>query len=98
METFIMFETYDPIIKEEIAQFRAFQKRFIADPGKVLVFSGEGKDLLIVPQGKQGPTIGELMWGKYNLLYRVDITEHILKFKCSLPTPVKVTVCTSLSG
>ena len=80
-----MSETYDPLVKEEIAQFRAFQKRFIADPGKVLVFSGEGKDLLIVPQGKQGPTFGELMWGKYSLLYKVDISEHLLRFQCRLP-------------
>jgi hypothetical protein len=85
MEIFTMSETYDPLVKEEIAQFRAFQKRFIADPGKVLVFSGEGKDLLIVPQGKQGPTFGELMWGKYNLLYKVDISEHLLQFECRLP-------------
>ena len=80
-----MSETYDPLVKEEIAQFRAFQKRFIADPGKVLVFSGEGKDLLIVSQGKQGPTFGELMWGKYSLLYKVDISEHLLRFQCRLP-------------
>lgn len=80
-----MFETYDPLVKEEIAKFRAFQKRFIPDPGNVLVFSGEGKDLLIVPQGKPGPTFGELIWQKYNLLYKVDITEHLLKFCCQLP-------------
>jgi hypothetical protein len=85
MEILNMFETYDPLKKEEIAQFRAFQKRFIADPGQVLIFSGEGRNLLVVPHGKQGPTIGELIWGKYNLLYTVDITEHILKFQCQLP-------------
>ena len=78
--------TYNPILdKKDISGWRLFQKRPIPEPGTALVFSGEGQPLLTLMQGQKGLTSGEIFWGKYNLLYKVDLTEHPLEFKFNLP-------------
>ncbi|GET37823.1 SPFH domain-containing protein [Microseira wollei] len=81
-----MADTYNPILsREEIGRWRLFQSRPVPDPGTALVFSGEGQPLLSIKQGQRGPTSGEIVWGKYNLLYKVDMTEHPLSFQCNIP-------------
>ncbi len=81
-----MTEIYNPIlIREEISRWRILQSRPIPDPGTALVFSGEGQSLLTIKQGEKGPTSGEMLWGKYHLVYKVDMTEHPLRFVCNLP-------------
>ena len=81
-----MVYTYNPIIsREKIKTWRLFQKRPVPDAQTALVFSGEGQPLLTIEQGKRGITSGEMVWGKYDSLYRVDMTEHPLNFTCDLP-------------
>lgn len=81
-----MAEIYNPILStEEIPRWRILQQRPVPDPGTALVFSGEGQPLLTIKQGERGPTSGEMLWGKYNLVYKVDMTEYPLGFACNLP-------------
>jgi len=77
---------YNPILsREEIKRWQVLQPRPIPDPGTALVLSAEGQPLLTIRQGDKGPTNGEILWGKYNFVYKVDLTEHPLRFRCSLP-------------
>ncbi len=81
-----MTGAYNPILnKEEITRFRLLQQRPVPEPGVALVFSGEGQPLLTIMQGQRGITRGEMLWGKYNLLYKIDLTEHPLVFRFKLP-------------
>lgn len=81
-----MTDTYNPILsKEDIKRWGLLQKRPIPEPGIALVFSGEGQPLLTLMQGQMGITRGEMVWGKYNLLYKVDLNEHPLSFQFKLP-------------
>jgi WD40 repeat protein/energy-coupling factor transporter ATP-binding protein EcfA2 len=81
-----MADTYNPILsREEIRGGQLFQQRPVPDAQTALVFSGEGQPLLTITQGQRGITRGEMLWGKYNLLYKVDMTEHPLSFWCELP-------------
>jgi D-ribose pyranose/furanose isomerase RbsD len=77
---------HNPILsKEEIGGWRIFQKRPIPDPGTALVLSGEGQPLLTIKQGNNGITSGEIRWGKYNSIYKIDVTDFPLNFQCILP-------------
>ncbi|MCP2728356.1 hypothetical protein [Limnofasciculus baicalensis] len=81
-----MTDTYNPILsKEDIKRWALLQKRPTPEPGIALVFSGEGQPLIALIQGQMGITRGEMVWGKYNLLYKVDLTEHPLSFQFKLP-------------
>lgn len=81
-----MADTYDPILsKEELGRWRLFQSRPVPEPGIALVLSGDGQPLVTLKAGDRGLTNGELLWGKYNRLYKVDIGEHSLSFQCKLP-------------
>ncbi|MFB2891602.1 hypothetical protein ACE1CI_01530 [Aerosakkonemataceae cyanobacterium BLCC-F50] len=81
-----MSDTYNPILtKEELGRWRIFQQRPVPEPGTALVFFGEGQTLVSIIQGQKGLTGGEMFWGKYNLLYKVDMSEHPLSFRCDLP-------------
>ena len=81
-----MANTYNPIVsKKEMPRWRILSQRPVPDAGTALVFSGEGQSLLTIKQGQRGPTGGEILWGKYNLVYKVDTTEHPLNFRFNLP-------------
>jgi len=81
-----MADTYNPIFsREQIRGGQLFQQRPVPDAQTALVFSGEGQPLLTITHGQRGITRGEMLWGKYNLLYKVDMTEHPLSFRCDLP-------------
>lgn len=88
-----MADTYNPIIgREEIKGWRVFGKRPVPDAQTALVISGEGQPLLTIKQGQRGITNGEMMWGKYNFFYRVDLTEHRLSFRHDLPSKIEAFV------
>lgn len=79
-----MAESYNPILsKEQLLRWRLFQSRPKPEPGVALVLSGDRGFLTIMPGQMLGA--GELRWGNYNQLYRVDISEHTLRFSCDLP-------------
>jgi len=81
-----MTNTYNPILsKEDIKRLGLLQKRPIPEPGIALVFSSEGQPLITIMQGQRGITRGEMLWGKYNFLYKIDLTEHPLSFQFKLP-------------
>jgi hypothetical protein len=81
---FNMSNTYNPLKREEIPQ-GTLGRTFTSDPNTTLVFSGKGRDLLVVRQGEKGPTMVEYMRGDYNIVYKVDISEKSLQFQCDLP-------------
>jgi hypothetical protein len=81
-----MLETYNPILaKEELKGLgKLLQRPPIPEPGLALVFSGNGIPLLTITQGQKTVTWGEARWN-YNLVYKVDLTEHPLSFQCDVP-------------
>ena len=79
-----MADTYNPVSRKEIKNWRLFQQRPVPDAHTAIVFSGEGKPLRTIYQGQRGITNTEMMWG-YSVFYRVDVTEHSLSFRCDLP-------------
>lgn len=80
-----MAETYNPILDiKDLGRQGLLQKPPVPDAGVALVFSGDGRPLLIVKQGQKTITWGEARWS-YNKLYRVDMTEHPLSFQCDVP-------------
>jgi hypothetical protein len=54
-------------------------------PGTALVFVGDGVPLRVVYEGQKGLTQGELIWGKYNLYYEVDMGDRSLVFSEKIP-------------
>ena len=80
-----MTDTYNPIIgKEEVPRLRFFRPRPTPEPGVAFVLFQEGQPLVMLWPGDQ-LTAGEVRWGNYKTIYRVDITEHWLGFNCTLP-------------
>lgn len=77
---------HNPILKEEeISRWSLLQKRPVPEPGIALVLSGDEQNLFTIEQGSRGLTNGELLWGRYNRLYAVDVGKHQLNFYCKLP-------------
>jgi hypothetical protein len=80
-----MADTYNPIIgKEEIPRLRLFQPRPTPEPGVALVLFREGQPLVTLWPGDR-LTAGEVRWGNYKTIYKIDITEHSFDFNCTLP-------------
>ena len=78
-----MADTYNPILSRE--ELGRSLRPPVPEPGTALVLSGSGQPLLTITVGQRGLTIWEMIRGKYNLLYKVDMTEHLLSFCCNLP-------------
>jgi hypothetical protein len=55
-------------------------------PGTAFVFVGDRKQPFVVYEGQQGPTQGELLWGKFSSYYEVDMSERSLNFSEKLPS------------
>ena len=69
-----MTSTYNPIIsKEEIPRLRLFQPRPMPEPGIALVLFREGQPLVTLWPGDR-LTAGEVRWGNYKMIYKIDIT------------------------
>ena len=80
-----MVDTYNPIIsKEEIPRLHLFQPRPTPEPGVALVFFREGQPLVTLWPGDR-LTAGEIRWGNYKIVHKIDITEHTFTFQCTLP-------------
>ncbi len=81
-----MADIYNPIIsKEELSRWQVLQQLLVPDPATALVFSGDGQPLLTITQGQKGLTRGEMLWAKYNLVYKVHMGDYPLHFSCNLP-------------
>jgi hypothetical protein len=80
-----MAQTYNPIIKEEKSpQITLFKPRLSREANAALVLFREGMPLTTLwPNDRL--TAGEAAYGRYSIIYHVDITEHILSFDCALP-------------
>lgn len=77
-----MTDTYNPILsKEPLARL----SRLVAEPGMALVLSGQGQPLVTITHNEKGLTTWERISGKYQQLYKVDMTEHPLTFHYKLP-------------
>lgn len=80
-----MADTFNPILdKEELPRLRLFRPRPTPEPGVALVFFQPGQRLFTLWPGQQ-LTAGEVSWGNFKTVYRVDVTEHPLRFDCTLP-------------
>lgn len=79
-----MTETRGLIISKETPQLRLFRPRPTPEPGIALVLFREGQPLITLWPGDR-LTSGEVSWGNYKTLYKVDITEHSFSFNCMLP-------------
>lgn len=80
-----MTDTINPILeKSELPRLRLFRPWPTPEPGVALVFFQPGQRLFTLWPGQQ-LTAGEISWGKYRTLYKVDVTEHALHFDCTLP-------------
>ena len=82
----MMISEHNPILEEkDISRWSLLKKRPVPEPGTVMIWSGDGKNLFTIGEGSKGLTNSELLWGKYNRLYIVDIGKHQLNFQCKLP-------------
>lgn len=82
-----MADTYNPILaKEDIRQRSPFEKRLVPEANTALVFYREGQTPLVIEPGGQAPLRGQLMFGQYNWLYKVDKSEFFWNFQCNLPS------------
>ena len=80
-----MVDTFNPIInKEAIPRLQLFQPRPTPEPGVALVLFREGHPLITLWPGDR-LTAGEVRWGKYKTVYKIDVTEHSFGFNCTLP-------------
>ena len=79
-----MSETHNLIIGKETPRLRLFRPRPVPEPGTALVLYREGQSLTTLWPGDR-LTSGEVAWGNYKTIYKVDITEHSFSFNCTLP-------------
>ncbi|HDQ06012.1 MAG TPA: hypothetical protein ENN36_04740 [Candidatus Bathyarchaeota archaeon] len=79
-----MSETKGLIISKETTRLRLFRPRPAPEPGIALVLFREGQPLVTLWPGDR-LTSGEVSWGNYKTVYKVDITEHSFSFSCTLP-------------
>jgi hypothetical protein len=78
-------DTYNPIIsKEALPRLHLFQPHPTPEPGIALVLFREGHPLVTLWPGDR-LTAGEVRWGNYKTVYKIDITEHPFSLKCTLP-------------
>ncbi len=81
-----MADIYNPIIsREELSRWQILDKIPVPDANIALVFVGDGQPLLTVIEGQKGLTRGEMLWGRYHLVYKVDMSDFPIGFRCNLP-------------
>ena len=80
-----MTNSFNPILgKEDIPRLRLFRPRPTPEPGVALFFFQPGQPLVTLWPG-QRLTAGEVSWGNFKAIYKVDVTERALQFNCTLP-------------
>lgn len=77
-----MANTFNPILQSrELKALSASNPNPSPAPGRAVVLAGKSQPLLVIRHGDRGaPTRGQLMLGKYNWFYEVDVTEQQLSF------------------
>ncbi len=77
-----MSELHNPIIgREELSRWRTP----VPDANTALVFIGDGQPTFTITEGQKGLTKGEILWGKYSLIYKVNLSDFPIAFNCNLP-------------
>ena len=80
-----MTTSFNPIISEEqVPRLTLFQPRPAPEPGIALVLYREGQRAIALWPGDR-MTAGEVRWGRYKKIYKVDVAEHFFSFDCTLP-------------
>lgn len=81
-----MQDIYDPIISiQELSRRQVFEKIPVPEADTALVFVGDGQAPLTVIAGQKGLTRGEMLWGRYHQVYKVDMSDFLIGFSCNLP-------------
>lgn len=81
-----MVNLYNPIIsKEELSRWDLLNKIPVPDANTALVFVGNGQPTVTITEGQKGLTRGEIIWGKYSLVYKIDLSDFSIAFGCKLP-------------
>lgn len=81
-----MADIYNPIVsREELSRWQILNKTPVPDANTALVFVGNGQPLLTVSEGQKGLTRGEMLWGRYHFVYKVDMSDFPIGFSCNLP-------------
>lgn len=77
-----MVSTFNPILKEDkVEKMGLFKKNIPTAPnGKALVYIGNGGEHLTLFPNER-PTRGEMRWGKYHVVYTVDLSTKVLELK-----------------
>lgn len=76
---------YNPILAtEENPRWNLFQAVPSPEPGVALVLFREGHPLITLLPGDR-LTSGEIRWGKYRKIYKIDISSHTFSFAVTLP-------------
>lgn len=77
-----MPELHNPIIgREELSRWRTP----VPDANTALVFLGNGQPTFTIRESQKGLTKGEILWGKYSLVYKVNLSDFPIAFNCNLP-------------
>lgn len=77
---------HNPILaKEPVPRLELFKRRPSPEPGVALVLYREGHPLITLWPGDKSTT-GEAFYGKYQTVYKVDISERSFNFQCALPS------------
>jgi hypothetical protein len=77
-----MANTFNPILQNrELKTLSASNPNPSPAPGRAIVLAGKSQPMMVVRHGERGaPTRGQLMLGKYNWFYEIDVTEQHLSF------------------
>ncbi len=72
------------ISEENVPRLTLFQPRPMPEPGIALVLFREGKPVVVLWPGDR-MTAGEVRWGDYKKIYKVNVAEQSFTFNCTLP-------------
>lgn len=82
-----MQDTFNPILSQEDVRGWSLTKQIPAPaPNTVLVLSRSGEELTVINHTDRPISFSKFVFGKYIFLYKVDISEHVLKIDCLLPS------------
>ena len=71
-------------VKESVPRLGLFKRRPSPEPDVALVLYREGHPIITLRPG-DSLTAGEAVYGKYQTVYKVDVSEHSFSFQCALP-------------
>ncbi len=71
-------------VKESVPRLGLFKRRPSPELDVALVLYREGHPIITLRPGDR-LTAGEAVYGKYQTVYKVDVSEHSFSFQCALP-------------